>query len=176
MKVSIFNGSPNKEDGTGALTASVKNMMIAGGASVEEYFLYHMGIKGCLTCGPKGGCRDDALKQLIDEFLSSDIAIFASPIIMGRLAEPINIFTDVLNSESRFNDSAAEMMSGKKIAAAITIGADEKFAADGINYMKFFCDGTGLEYRGSIVISYADKDKVMSPAYQEKIRDFVRGI
>jgi len=176
MKVAIFNGSPKKEDGTSALTASVKDMMTAEGASAEEYFLYHMGIKGCLTCGPKGGCKDDVLKQLIDEFLSSDIVVFACPILMGRLAEPVNLITDVLNSEARFNESAAEAMKGKRIALAVTIDADEKFAVDGINYMKFFCDGTGLDYRGSIVIPHADREKVTSPAYQEKIRDFVSGI
>jgi multimeric flavodoxin WrbA len=176
MKVAIFNGSSMKDDAIGALTSSVKEMMIADGASVEEHFLYHLGIKGCLTCGPRGSCRDDALRSMVDEFLASDAVIFASPIIMGRLADPINGFTDVLNSEARFNDSAAERMSGKRVAAAIVVGGDERQAQSGIDYVKFFCGSAGAEYRGSIVIPHADAEKIAGPACREQIREFVRSI
>ena len=183
MKVTIFNGSPRKKGNTATLTASLKDKIKAAGASVSEYFLYHMDIKGCMNCGScrtKDGLKecvikDDAVK-LLDKFVSSDLIIFASPIYMWHLTASLNAFIERLHSLCRHDDPAVNRMKGKRIAMAMTMGDDEYVAADAVNAMIMFCDYFEIRYEGAFAVPFAGKEQIMRPLYQEKMDDFVKKI
>lgn len=181
MKVTIFNGSPRKKGNTAAMTACLKDMIGAAGADVNEYFLYHMNIKGCMNCGAcRGaelkGCviKDDAAGML-KEFASSELIILASPIYMWHLTASMNAFIERLHSLCD-HESNVNMMNGKRIAVAMTMGDDEYVAADAVNSLIMFCSYFGMEYAGAFAVPFASGEQIMRPMYQEKMADFVKKI
>jgi len=183
MKVTIFNGSPRKNGNTAAMTSSLKEKLKAAGADAEEYFLYDMKIKGCMNCN---ACRSsDALKEcaikddanaLLKKFVSSDLIVFASPIYMWHLTASLNAFIERLHSLCRHEPPAVNKMKGKRIAIAMTMGDDEYVAADVVNSLIMFCGYFEIVYAGAFAVPFADKEQIMRPLYQEKMRDFVNKI
>ncbi|MDR0791278.1 MAG: flavodoxin family protein [Methanomassiliicoccaceae archaeon] len=183
MKVAIFNGSPRKNGNTSAMTASLKDKLKADGADVNEHFLYHMSIRGCMNCGAcrsSSGLKECAIKDdaigLFKEFLSSDLVIFASPIYMWHLTASLNAFMERLHSLCSHEHPAVNMMEGKRIAIAMTMGDDEYVAADSVNSLLMFCEYFKLNYVGAFAVPFADKEQIMRSLYQEKMRDFVKRI
>jgi len=183
MKVTIFNGSPRKDGNTAAMTSSLKEKIIASGAKVNEHFLYHMNIRGCMNCGfchssedlNECAVKDDALPML-REFLSSDLVIFASPVYMWHLTASLNAFIERMHSLCRYEGNAVNKMEGKKIAAAMTMGDDEYVAADAVNSLLMFCEYFKIGYAGAFAVPFADKTQIARPLYQEKMQDFVSRI
>jgi len=183
MKAAIFNGSPRKNGNTAAMTSSLKEKLKEKGYNVDESFLYHMDIKGCMNCG---ACRSsDALKEcaikddsipLLKKFVSSDLVIFASPIYMWHLTASLNAFIERLHSLCRHEPPAVNKMKGKKVAIAMTMGDDEYVAADVVNSLIMFCDYFELRYVGAFAVPFADKEQISRSLYQEKMRDFVEKI
>ncbi|MDR0198550.1 MAG: flavodoxin family protein [Methanomassiliicoccaceae archaeon] len=183
MNVTIFNGSPRKTGNTATMTSSLKDKLKAMGADVDEHFLYHMDIKGCMNCG---ACRSgDTLKEcaikddaipLLKKFLSSDLIIFASPIYMWHLTASLNAFIERLHSLCRHDPPAINKMKGKRIAMALTMGDDAYVAADVVTSLVMVCDYLALGYAGAFAVPFADKKQIMRPMYQEKMQDFVSKI
>jgi multimeric flavodoxin WrbA len=183
MKATIFNGSPRKNGNTATMTRYLVEKLRSEGAETKEYFLYHMNIKGCMNCG---GCRtDDGLKDCaikddasgpIREFIASDLVIFASPVYMWHLTASLNAFIERLHSLCRYDGPVVNLMEGKRIAVAMTMGDDEYVAADAVNSLILFCDYFKMEYAGAFAVPFADKEQIERPIYQEKMRDFVNRI
>lgn len=146
MKVTIFNGSPMRNDRLSSLTSETLKMIQSGGGKAEEYFLYFMDIKGCINCGVSR--PDDELKLLIDEFVSSDIAVFASPLYPLGLSGSLKIFIEELFSQSKFDEKLAERIRGKKIAVMITAneGCDED---DAVRPLRILCESFGMNFAGA---------------------------
>jgi multimeric flavodoxin WrbA len=178
MKITIFNGSPRKYGNTSVMTSSLKEKMKAH--DVNEYFLYHMDIKGCMNCGSCHSgkdledcvIKDDAI-PLIEEFLASDLVILASPVYMWHLTASLNAFMERLHSLHRYENEPVNKLEGKRAAIAMTMGDDEYVAADIVNSLLHFCVYFKMEYAGAFAVPFADKEQVMRPLYQEKMQDFV---
>jgi multimeric flavodoxin WrbA len=183
MNVTIFNGSPRKNGNTAAMTSSLKKKMKALGTDVDECFLYHMDIKGCMNCGTchsgkelkECAIKDDAI-GLIKKFISSDLVILASPVYMWHLTASLNAFLERLHSICRHDPPAVNKMKGKKIAIAMTMGDDEYVAADIVNSLIMFCEYFEMRYEGAFAVPFADKEQIMRSLYQEKMDDFVKKI
>jgi len=183
MKATIFNGSPRKNGNTATMTSSLAEKMRAGGADVSERFLYHMNVRGCMNCGAcrtKDGLTECAIKDdvpgLLDEFLSSDIVIFASPVYMWHLTSSLNAFIERLHSLCRHDSPTVNKMEGKRVAITMTMGDDEYVAADIVTSLILFLDYFKMEYAGSFAVPFADKEQIMRPMYQEKMSDFVKQV
>ena len=183
MKATIFNGSPRKNGNTAAMTSSLKEKLRSIGYTVDEHFLYHMNIKGCMNCSAcrltdelkECAIKDDAI-PLLKKFVSSDLVIFASPIYMWHLTASLNAFIERLHSLCRHEPPAVNRMKDKKIAIAMTMGDDEYVAADVVNSLIMFCDYFELRYVGAFAVPFADKEQISRSLYQEKMQDFVEKI
>jgi len=183
MKLTIFNGSPRKNGNTAAMTSSLAEKMRAESAEVVEHFLYHMNIKGCMNCGVcrtesglgKCAIKDD-VPELLDEFLSSDLIIFASPVYMWHLTASLNAFIERLHSLCRHDAPVVNKMKGKRVAIAMTMGDDEYVASDIVNSLIMFLGYFEMGYAGSFAVPFADKEQIMRPMHQEKMSDFVKHV
>ncbi|MDR2866651.1 MAG: flavodoxin family protein [Methanomassiliicoccaceae archaeon] len=179
--MTIFNGSPRKNGNTAAMTSSLKEKIRAGNGTVSEHFLYHMNIRGCMNCGAccasegltECAIKDDALPML-NEFVSSDLVIIASPIYMWHLTASLNAFIERLHSLCRHDVNAMNRMEGKRIAIAMTMGDDEYVAADVVNSLLMFCEYFKMKYVGAFAVPFADAYQISRPLYQEKMQDFVK--
>ncbi|MCL2142935.1 MAG: flavodoxin family protein [Methanomassiliicoccaceae archaeon] len=183
MNVTIFNGSPRKNGNTAALTSSLAVKLRAAGANVEEHFLYHMKIKGCMNCGAcrsGSGLNECSIKDdfipLAEKFLSSDLVIIASPIYMWDLTSSANAFLERLHSLCRHEPPYVNKMEGKRLAIAMTMGDDEYVAAGAVTSLIMFCEYFKIIYEGAFAVPFADKEQILRPMYQEKMDDFVKKI
>ena len=180
MKVTIFNGTPRKKGNTAAMTTILKEQLSSQGIKAEEHFLYHADIKGCMNCGHchaspslnECAIKDDALK-LLKKFIDSDIVVFASPVYMWHLTASMNAFIERLHSLCRHEAPYVNMMKGKKVAVAMTMGDDEYVAADIVTSLLMFCGYFELNYKGAFAVPFADKEQISRPLYREKMKDFV---
>jgi multimeric flavodoxin WrbA len=181
MRVRIFNGTPRKNGNTAALTRRIAEEF-GDRADVKEFFLYDMNIKGCRNCGicqgPKGdgtcSIKDD-MTALYHEFLAADVVIIASPIYMWNFTACTKAFLDRLHCLFR-DDGSLNLMLGKRIAVATTMGDDIYVAASAVNAVEFFCQYFECKYCGAIAIPYASKEQIARPLYRETIKDFVTSL
>jgi len=183
MKVTIFNGTPRKNGNTAAMTGSLAEKLRSGGAETKEYFLYDMNIKGCMNCGAchaKKGLSECAIKDdailLLKEFLASDLVVLASPVYMWHLTASMNAFIERLHSLCRHDGDMTNLIEGKKIAIAMTMGDDEYVASDIVNSLLHFCEYFKIVYAGAFAVPFANKEQIKRPLYQEKMQDFVNKI
>lgn len=103
MKITAFNGAMRAE-------RSITNIMVQeflkgasrAGAGVENVFLVEKRIKhclGCLSCWIKtpGKCiQKDDMQELLDAYMASDIAVFATPIYVDNVTGLMKDFMDRL--------------------------------------------------------------------------------
>lgn len=90
MKVTIFNGNPQKEENDFDKYLEVlKSYLISRGTYVQIFQLKNMNINqctGCFGCWTKkpGECliKDDH-SMLCENYINSDFVLFTSPLIMG---------------------------------------------------------------------------------------------
>ena len=101
MRITIFNGSPHKEQGN---THIMVKTFTAGaqeaGAKVENIFLTDQEINpciGCLACWVKtpGRCiHRDAMDQLLPKIAESDVIGFATPLYVDNVSGIMKNFMD----------------------------------------------------------------------------------
>ena len=180
MKVTIFNGTPRKNGNTAAMTAILKEQLLSQGIRAEEHFLYFADIKGCMNCGrchSSPALNECAIKDgapaLLKKFVASDVVIFASPVYMWHLTASLNAFIERLHSLCRHDDPAVNLMKGKKVAVAMTMGDDEYVAADIVTSLLMFCEYFELKYKGAFAVPFASEEQISRPLYREKMQDFV---
>ena len=159
MKITILNGSPKKDDLLSETTASVSDKLTAAGAEVKEYFLYYMNIKGCINCGVTR--PDDELKLLTDEFISSDVVIFASPLYRWTLSGSLNIFMEEMFQLCKFDMRTGEMTEGKRSAGIVSADADAD-ESEASKTLRAFSDNLDMIYEGTLMVSPDDdKEKIL---------------
>ena len=91
MKIIGIVGSPRKSGNADILTDTFLNGAKAGGAETAKHFLADLDIHQCQGCfrncmlDPKNYCPrfDDDANRLIQEMISSDVVLFASPLYCG---------------------------------------------------------------------------------------------
>ena len=140
MKVTIFNGSLRKDGDTAAATSYLKELIAKADADVNEYFLFHMNIKGCLTCGPGTG-REKAA-EMVRELASGDLVIIASPVYMYRPTDSVIALLNVLHSMCRDDDGIADAVRGKRTAIILT--GEEDAAAVAAGPLRQMCGSLGM--------------------------------
>ncbi len=91
MKIVGFVGSPRKRGNTDNLVDTFLDGAISGGAEVHKYLLADLNINQCQGCfrncmmRPEITCPrfDDDMGLLINEMITSDVMLFASPLYCG---------------------------------------------------------------------------------------------
>ena len=174
MKVSIFNGSPKKDGDTAAVTSYLAEALRAGGADAEEHFLYHMGVRGCLTCGLGPG-RDNAVK-MINVFLSSDLAVLACPIYTERITDSLNAFIDLLYHICRYDDDVMERIEGKKVAAVLTSDDGGALSESASGQLRRLCELLRMDIVGIFEVPFSGNEDFVSSSFREKISFFAEKI
>jgi len=182
MKMLIVNGSPRAEGNTSELVKQfLKN--VGNKAKAEEAHIYDMNIRGCKNCGAcqktvlKTHCTiNDDMSTLYEKFLSSDIVVFASPIYMWQFTPCTLAFLNRLHSLCHSGDFSYNGMERKKIAMLITLGDEEEIADYAANGIKDFCDYFRMSYMGDIRIPFAEKERIASGEYNEKVKEFVERV
>jgi len=178
MKMLIINGSPRANGNTSEL---VKQFLrsIGNKAEVEEVHIFEKDIKGCKNCGAcqravlKTHCTiADDMSALYEKFLSSDIIVLASPIYMWQFTPCTLAFLNRLHCLCQSHDFSYNDMAGKKMAMLITLGAEEEVADYAANGLRDFCEYFSIDYRGDLRIPYAEKEKISSGEYNEKVKEF----
>ncbi|MCL2295726.1 MAG: flavodoxin family protein [Methanomassiliicoccaceae archaeon] len=179
MKVLIINGSPRAEGNTSEL---VKRFMmnIGNKAEVEEVRIFEKDIKGCKNCGAcqrtvlKTHCAvNDGMAEMYQKFLSSEITVLASPIYMWQFTPCTLAFLNRLHGLCHSKDFSYDAMAGKKMAVLITLGAEEEVADYAANGLRDLCEFFQMEYRGDLRIPFAEKQRISSGEYDEKVKEFV---
>jgi len=179
MKMLIVNGSPRADGNTSELVKQfLKN--VGNKAKTEELHIYGMDIKGCKNCGAcqravlKTHCTiNDDMSALYEKFLSSDVVVLASPIYMWQFTPCTLAFLNRLHSMCHSSDFSYNDMEMKRMAMLITLGDEEEIADYAANGLRDFCDYFKIDYRGDIRIPFADKEKISSGEYNEKVKEFV---
>jgi multimeric flavodoxin WrbA len=174
MKIGIFNGSVRKNGNTAAVTSFLRQKFEDDGADVNEHFLFHMNIKGCLSCGTGTG-REKA-EEMVRELISSDLVILASPIYMWRLADSMTSLLDVLHSMCREDDSIANAVDGKRTAIVLTSDTDEDAISGILHPLRQFCIVLKMDYLGAYTAPFATKEKISGSKCQEEMKEFVIGL
>ncbi len=104
LKITAFNGSPRGDkSNTHFMVDNFLKGAEEAGAETENIFIAGKKIydcKGCLRCWTKspGEClqKKDDLKELLDKFISSDIAILAAPVYVSGVPGIFKRFMDHL--------------------------------------------------------------------------------
>ena len=174
MKVAVFNGGPRKNGRTAAVTSSLKDALASSGAVTDEHFLYHMGIKGCLTCGTRSGLEN--ARAMVREFASCDLAVLASPIYMWQMSEPLKAFIGVLMAVCKDDDDIAKKVNGKKVAAVFTTDVDGNVAADTVDAIGMLSGHLKMDYLDAFILPFADLEKIGGAECQNEIRGFAEMI
>lgn len=178
MKALILNGSPRRDGNTSRLVSNIMGC-IPDGVDTEVVDLYPMSISGCRNCGAcqrgdvPGHCTiDDDMSGLYDGFLDADVVIIASPIYMWQFTTCVNAYMSRLHCLFSAS-SGRNLMRGKRLAAAMTMGDDEFVAGYAIGAMMDFCEYFGMRYSGAVAVPFADREQVDRSLYREKVKDFV---
>jgi len=132
MQITTLLGSSKKKGNTASVLVWVEEELKSQGHEVERIYLNNKSIGGCLGCAK---CRenpdeiacvqkDDAI-DIMDQMISSDVVLFASPIYFWGFSAQIKALIDrgyalVTNYHKPGHTS---LMKGKRIGLLVT-GAD----------------------------------------------------
>jgi len=168
MKVLGFVGSPRKKGNTAVMVDTFLEGAAAAGAEVKKFFLLDYDINQCRGCfrnciikpGFRCGTFRDDMDMLLEEMVSSDLMLFASPYysasytaIMARFLERCLPLWEVevvgeLGTKDAFNFISAPLK-GKK--AVIGLVQDYKDPSTAELAVKVFEENLGQTYMMDIV-------------------------
>lgn len=167
MKVLILNGSPRKHGNTSELTKAIARDIIGRNSEPDEIMLFVKNILGCNNCGscqkdrlPARCSINDDMIDLYQKFLDADLVILASPIYMWQMTPCAIAFLNRLHCLCGSSDFVYNEMKGKKLALALTMGDDTDVAEFAIGGIIEFCKFFMIDYKGSILIPFADREKI----------------
>lgn len=132
MQITTLLGSAKKKGNTATVLGWVEEEFKSKGHSVERIYLNNKSIKGCLGCAK---CREkpdeiacvqkDEAAEIMEQMISSDVTLFASPIYFWGFSAQIKALIDrgyslVTNYHKPGHTS---LMEGKRLGLLVT-GAD----------------------------------------------------
>lgn len=131
MKAIIVSGSRNPEGQTGQAVEALKVGLEGEDAKVDVVFLPERKIELCRQCDDEGWgiCRSEGRCVIEDDFegirqqvRDADVAVFATPVYYGELAESLRAFLDRLRRVGTFNDASREGIAGKPAIGVCVAG------------------------------------------------------
>jgi multimeric flavodoxin WrbA len=151
----VLNGSPRKKGNTAFLVEMLENA--SQKHRIKHYDLYGMKIIGCTHCdackkvAKRPGCiLQDDFNGVLDEILSADVIVIASPVycwsFSGCVSSALDRFYAYVKKDYRL------ILEGKKIVGVFTSGGDQfegmELCVAGLKAISGFLNST---YIGSLV-------------------------
>lgn len=176
MKVCVLLGSPRLNGNTAELLKPFVNELIQNGVEVAYITLSDKNIspcKGCYACQNVSeiyGCvhEDDGI-WIMEEIVSSDCVVFATPIYSWYCPAPMKALLDRHYGLNKFYGSASgSLWKGKSVAIIATHGYDAEYGARPFEMgIKRLCEHSHLNYRG--MFSVQDDNDIASFQTEEAI-------
>ena len=170
MKITIFNGSPRKQN-TAAMVSAFESGAKEAGHEVEVIQVGKMKIAGCLGCEychgkGEGTCiQKDDMEKVIPAYKDSDMIVFASPIYY---------FAMTAQTYAAIQRMYCIGKPAKAAKAALLLSSGSPNVYDGaIASYKNMLAYIGIEDKGIFTASGAESQ---SEAKLEEIRNFARAL
>lgn len=177
MEVTVFNGSPRPRGNTSALVERIVEGLKAGGVGGRTVTLYDKDLRGCSNCGAcqrgevPGFCTmEDDMQDLYRTFLEADTVLIASPVYMWQLTPCTLAF---LNRLHALKAEGRNLMKGKGLALAVTMGDGSECADSAVMGIIDFCEYFGMDFLGMVRIPYAERGQILDGTHDERIGSFV---
>jgi multimeric flavodoxin WrbA len=141
MLITTLLGSPKKKGNTATVLGWIEEELRSMGHNVEHIYLHNKSINGCLGCGK---CREkpdeiacvqkDDAAGILTNMISSDAALFASPIYFWGFSAQIKALIDRTYSlvTNYHKPGHTSLMKGKRIGLLVTGADDFEDNAEGI--------------------------------------------
>ena len=152
-KVVVLLGSPRKKGNSAILAKQISDGASSAGASVETIFLHGREIAPCKSCyacqkpNSKGCSIDDDMQAIYQKLLKADAWVIASPVYWFTMSAQTKIFMDRCFALPAY---AQDPFSGKRIAIAMSYGANDPFDSGCVNALRTYQDAYG--YAGAKII------------------------
>jgi multimeric flavodoxin WrbA len=160
MNIVCLYGSPKRKGNSATMAKTFCETATSLGASVREFHLNKLDIKGCQACY---GCKrksercvlKDDMIEILEAVRACDLLVMASPVYYGDVSAQLKMFIDRTFSYLTPDYTAAEKVSrlspGKKLVFVLAQGnPDENSFADIYpKYAQFF-NWMGFEKSGLI--------------------------
>lgn len=105
MRIIVLQGSPNREGSTRIMADAFADGATMAGHQVEVVDVARLGIRsciGCVKCGYEGPCvLRDAMGELRDKILASDMIVFATPLYYFGMSSQLKTIIDRFCSFNR---------------------------------------------------------------------------
>ena len=169
MKFCILMGSPRVNGNTAELLKPFVEELSIKGAEISSVGLYEKNIlpcNGCYQCqhvqDAYGCVLQDDVASIMDEIISSDCLVLATPIYSWYCTAPMKALLDRHYGLNKFYGSATgSLWEGKKVAIIATHGYDSDYGAGPFELgIKRLCQHSNLDYLG--MFSVQDTDDLAS--------------
>lgn len=187
MKILALQGSPRPKGNTQTVLEMVLAAAKQAGAQTELVQLAKLkDLGGCLECfdcqkeANAPGCRTkDDMQKVIEKAIKSDVIVWATPVFCWSPAWLLKMAMDRFFCTFKFVGGAKVkcLLKGRRMAAVITAGGDEKDGADLVTEtFKRMAKFSQAKWIGAMVAGHAEKPSVLlkDKKLKQKARAFGR--
>ncbi len=152
-KALVLLGSPRRKGNSAILAEAIAGGAKAAGAALETVFLHPLSIASCRACyacqKPKSkGCAiDDDMQPIYRKMLEADAWVIASPVYWFTMSAQTKLWMDRCLA---FGAYAKDPFEGKRIALAMSYGAEDPFDSGCVNALRTFQDA--YRYVGAEIV------------------------
>jgi multimeric flavodoxin WrbA len=145
-KVLVLLGSPRRKGNSAILAEQITKGAKSRKVRVETIYLHGKNIapcKGCMSCQKKGskGCSiQDDMQEIYLKLIESDAWVIASPVYWFTMSAQTKIFMDRCFALPAYQN---DPFNDKRIAIAMTYGAEDPFSSGCVNALRTFQDAYG---------------------------------
>jgi multimeric flavodoxin WrbA len=170
--VLIFMGSPRKKGNSEVLVDAVIRGIEEAGGTAETVRVADLGVAPCIGCGgcdKTGRCVvEDNMQPLYDKITSARRIILASPVYFYSITAQLKAMVDrcqALWNRKRLQTEAGpglEHQDRKGYLLSVAATRGEKVFVGSVLVAKYFCDATGIEYAGELLVRGIDHRGAMA--------------
>lgn len=165
MNICVLFGSPNKKGNTGKLLniflepfrENVDNKIKV----FDSFQINAAPCIGCLYCKTDRNCFNNDLDELMNNLISSDLLVVATPVYQYSFPSPLKAIIDRLERfyepENLFDETEDKLTNGKGVLL-VTAGSSGKYSFDILEKqakMAFLI--TKKKYMGSLMLPHMDR-------------------